>query len=170
MKKQIERRRQSRELLATSEVGILYPEPHKEGIDSLPEEKYDTLLVHVLNLSEGGALLESFQGFIVGSAFDLWLPLSHKKLWMVCKGQVIWVDESPTKRNHYLLGVQFQTATRYQEVPRYRVIEGTRRMYPSDLEFLMHTKLFEAIPQEAKCPLLNRMNPKNVKAGERLIC
>jgi serine/threonine protein kinase len=42
-------------------------------------------------------------------------------------------------------------------------------MYPSDLEFLMATPLFDAISEEAKCPLLNVMIPQRVKAGERII-
>jgi len=42
------------------------------------------------------------------------------------------------------------------------------RMHPSDVEFLMHTQLFDAIPQEAKRRLLNCMTPKHVKAGEKL--
>ena len=42
-------------------------------------------------------------------------------------------------------------------------------MYPSDLEFLITTPLLKAIPLEAKCPLLDRMNPQQVQAGARFI-
>jgi serine/threonine protein kinase len=42
-------------------------------------------------------------------------------------------------------------------------------MYPCDLEFLISSPLLDAIPLEAKCPLLNSMTPRQVPAGERFI-
>jgi CRP-like cAMP-binding protein len=39
---------------------------------------------------------------------------------------------------------------------------------PGDLEFLMSTKLFDSIPRTAICRLLNCLQPKHLKAGERL--
>ena len=42
-------------------------------------------------------------------------------------------------------------------------------MCPSDLEFFTGTRLFDAISEEAKCPLLNSMTPKHVQPGQRFI-
>jgi serine/threonine protein kinase len=38
-----------------------------------------------------------------------------------------------------------------------------------DLEFFRGTQLFDAISEEAKCPLLNRMTPEYVETGKRFI-
>lgn len=53
-KKRKERRSWPRETVPTSEVGIVYPQYDEEGKDVGSEDMPDTLLVPVLNRSEGG--------------------------------------------------------------------------------------------------------------------
>lgn len=173
MKRGKESRRRLRETFPTPKLAIIYPQyKKKEEKDLAPKDKCDSLLVNVLNMSEGGILLESSIKFKVGSLLDI--RIQHHtdeslKVWMAFKGKVIWVDKSPARPNYYRIGVASQTAKLNKEVPRREVGLPKKGVCPSDVQFLMHTKLLDAIPQEAKCYLLNCMTPKYLKAGERLI-
>jgi serine/threonine protein kinase len=173
MKEGKERRRRPREISSTPKLAIIYPQyTKKEKKNLAPEDKCDSLLVNVLNISEGGILLESSMKFKVGSLLDI--RIQHHtneslKVWMAFKGKVIWVDKCPVKPNYYRIGVASQTAKLNKEVLKHEVELPKKGMCPSDVQFLMHTKLVDAIPQEAKCYLLNCMTPKYLKAGERLI-
>lgn len=169
MRRQKERRQHPREFLPTPEVGILYPEYSKKGGGSDIEGKLDTLLVNVLNRSNGGLLLESFLEFKVGSSLNILVRLPHEELWQAFKGKVKWVDKKPNKQNHYLFGIKFQPGISHIEVPMHKAEIRKKRMYPRDLEFLMQIPLFDSISQESRCPLLNCMTPKHLQAGERLI-
>lgn len=173
MKRKKERRRWPREIFPTPKLGIIYPQYKKEGKDLAPEDECDSLLVNVVNMGEGGVLLESSLKFKVGSLFDIWIQHhtdESLKVWMASKGKVIWVDKNPAKPNYYRMGVASQTGILHKEAPRHRVGLPKKAISPSDVQFLMHTKLVDAIPQEAKCHLLNCMSPKYLKAGERFIC
>jgi serine/threonine protein kinase len=65
--------------------------------------------------------------------------------------------------------VEFHGTASFTERTTSGVEEGKRRMYPSDLEFLINTPLLKVIPMEAKCPLLNFMTPRRVPTGARFI-
>ena len=152
-----ERRRWQRKTLTSPEIAILYPLSDKK------ESTSDAFLFYVLNISEGGVLLESPQRFEADSFFDMWIRLSDERVWTAFEGKVIWLHKSFNKPNHYLLGVQFQRPKLHEEVTVHK------RMSPSDVEFLIHTQLLDAIPQDAWCPVLNCIVPKHLRAGERLI-
>lgn len=122
MKRQKERRQWPREILPTPEVGIVYPRYSEEEIGSPSKDKPDTLLVHLINMSDGGLLLESCLGFQVGSLLDMQIRIPHRKVWMPVKGKVIWIDEDPTKPNYYLLGVKFQPQTLHEQVPMHTMV------------------------------------------------
>jgi CRP-like cAMP-binding protein len=154
---QKERRRWQRKTLPSPEIAILYPLSDKK------ESTSDSFLFYVLNISEGGVLLEYPQRFEAGSFFDMRIRLSDERVWTAFEGKVIWLHKSFNKPNHYLLGVQFQRPKLHEEVTVHK------RVSPSDVEFLMHTQLFDAIPQDARCPVLNCIVPKHLRAGERLI-
>lgn len=59
MSTQKERRRWVRESLLTPVFAILYPQQGGDGRVTPPEDGNDTLLVAVLNSSDGGVLLDS---------------------------------------------------------------------------------------------------------------
>ncbi len=157
---QKEKRHWVRKTLLTPEIAILYPQYEKEKEDSA----LDTVLVYVLNISEGGALFESPVKFKASSLFDILIRLSEERIWTAFEGRVISVYPSSNKLNYHLLGVQFQKIKLHEEVAVRK-----KRMSPSDVEFLMQTQLFDAVPEEARCPLLNCLVPKHVHAGDRLI-
>jgi serine/threonine protein kinase/Tfp pilus assembly protein PilZ len=164
-----ERRRHPREVLPARDVGIVHPHNVGQERDDLPGDGNDTLLVYLLNISKGGFLLESLQNLEVHTEVDLWTRLPDEKDWQAFRGRVVWTELTPTQSDSYLLGVEFQGHDSFTEGTTSGVEEGKRRMYPGDLEFLITTPLLEAIPLEAKCPLLNSMTPHRVPAGARFI-
>jgi len=170
MKAKKERRKWHRETVPTSEIAIVYPEYDQEAKDIGAENRPDTLLVHILNRSESGLLLESPLKFKVGAWLDIRIRLLHEKAWMALKGKVTRTDQSKDRRNHYyLVGIEFQPETLRQELPTGIATEGEKRMYPPDLEFFLSTQLFEAVSDKAKCPLLNCMTPSRFKQGDRVL-
>jgi CRP-like cAMP-binding protein len=166
MKSNKERRRHVREVLPTPELGIVYPQ---YGEDDKDADIQDTTVVHILNRSKRGILLESLKRFKPASLLDMRMQIPHEKVWMAYPGEVVWSDNSPTRPGYYVLGIKFSTVPLHEEVSTHGRPLAKKRMYPSGLEFLMTTSLFDAISEEAKCPLLNVMIPKHVKAGEEII-
>jgi len=168
MRKGKERRQHPREVLETPEVGVVYPKS-SERTGKATEARPDTLLVNVINKSEGGLLLESCLRFRKGSYLDIQMRLPDEHVWQAFKGRVVWGRESQDKKEYYLLGVKFQPATLPVDLPLDKTAVLKKRMYPRDLEFLMRVPLFDCLAQDARCPLLNTMTTKQVQAGERFI-
>ncbi len=169
MKRQKERRRWVRKSPPESEVALVYPEYGKQWQQADDEDKPDSLIVNVANSSGGGFLLESPLALESGSVFDMRMKSPGDEVWSTLKGKIIWTDSNPEKQNCYVMGVELQRDTVHDEIPA-RAIEAKRkRMWPSELEFLLQTQLLDIAPHEAKCALLNRMRPKRVAAGERII-
>lgn len=169
MTKKKERRRWKRKNPKAPEIGILYQESAKEGQDAAIEGEEDTLLVYLLNRSEGGLLLESSFPFKVGSSLDLRVRFPDGKAWLAYEGKVAWTDTSPDRPSCYLLGVELEQAETFEEAPARGEAKPKKRMFPSDLEFLIKTDLFYIVPEEARCHLLNCMTPMHLEASERLI-
>ena len=169
MSQQRERRHHPRETLPTPEVGIVHPHYAGQEQDLLSVDAMDTLLVYMLNMSKGGFLLESLQKLEIDTEVDLWTRLPRGKEWQAFRGRVVWTEPSPVKFDSFLLGVEFLRPDADTEQTRTAAEQEQRRMYPSDLEFFMSLPLFDALPLEAKCPLLNYMIPIRVQAGERFI-
>ena len=168
MKKQKDRRRWLREIPETSKSGIVYvPDADKRfterGRDS------DALLLNVLNMSKMGFLLESPLEFKAGSLLDMRIWNPHKKVWMATSARVRWVHGVPSQNGSYLIGVEFGKKGTDENACDGEVGAHGKRMSPSDLDFLLNTKLLSAIPQESVCPLLNSLTYRHVKAGERII-
>jgi len=166
---QRERRRSPREALPTPEICIVYPDrgDKKTGAAFIPRE--DTILVRVLNRSDNGLLLESPVPLEQGSLLDVRTRFKDEKMWLAQRARVVWSATIPEKPNWHLLGVDLESsiALDNRSVPAEGV--RARRMRPSELEFLLQTRLFAAIPAEARCPVLNLMIPRDVRQGERFI-
>jgi serine/threonine protein kinase len=88
---------------------------------------------------------------------------------MSVRGKVKWAHDYPSKPGYYIFGVEFdhEPSSEVQPLPSTGIDRG--RMSPSDLEFLLNTNLFNAIPRESVCPLLNSLTYKHCKPGERFI-
>ena len=169
MSRRKERRKNPRQTLPTPEFGIVHPHYTGQQGEQFSGKGKDTLLVYLLNVSEGGFLLESLQRLEIDTEVDLWTRLPQRKNWHAAHGRVVWAEPSPIKSDFYLLGVEFLEVVLSAERTRAASDPEKRRMYPDDLEFLIASPLFNAVPLEAKCPLLDRMTPVQVKAGERFI-
>ncbi|MGD8989221.1 MAG: protein kinase [Syntrophobacterales bacterium] len=169
MSQQTERRRYPRKVLPAPDVGIVHPHYGVEEQDHATGSGSDTLLVYLLNMSEGGFLLEALQRLPVDTEVDLWTRLPDDKDWQAFRGRVVWEQMSPVKSESYLLGVELLETLEFPEGTKSCVEEGKRKMYPHDLEFLINTPLLDAISLEAKCPLLSSMTPKHVRAKTRFI-
>jgi serine/threonine protein kinase len=168
MKKRKERRQHPREVLETPHVGMVYPKSKKKE-EEATEARPDTLLVNVINKSEGGLLLESCLRFRKGSSLDIQMRLPNEQVWQAFRGKVVWGRESPDKKEYHLLGVKFHPATGPSDLPMDKTAVLRKKMYPRDLEFLMRVPLFDCLAQDARCPLLNSMTPQQVEEGERFI-
>jgi len=164
-----ERRHHPRKTLPKPEVGIVHPNYTEQQRKQLSGEGKDTLLVYLLNVSEGGFLLESLQRLEINTDVDLWTRPPPGKDWQAVHGRVVWSEPSPIKSGFFLLGVEFLKIASSAERKRPAQDPTKRRMYPDDLQFLITSPLFQSIPLEAKCPLLDRMTPIHVKTGERFI-
>ena len=169
MSRMTERRQHTRQTLPTPEVSIVHPHYGGQEGEQLSGEGKDTLLVYLLNVSEGGFLLESLQRLEMRTEVNLWTRNPQGKDWQAIHGRVVWTKPSPIKSGCHLLGVEFLQFALSAERTRSALDPEKRRMYPGDLEFLIASPLFDAIPLEAKCPLLDRMIPIQVKTGERFI-
>jgi serine/threonine protein kinase len=168
VKRKKERRQWHREISPFSEVGIVYPQYDELEQDVSSGDRRDTWLVRILNSSEGGLLLESPLRFRVGSLLDMRIRLPREDVWKAFGGEVVWVRETPDKDNYCFLGVKLHPESR-EPLPVDSVQAGKKRISPADFEFFMSTQLFDAISEEAKCPLLNCMTPGHIQAGERFL-
>ncbi len=164
-----ERRRHPRQILTEPDVVIIHIDPVWQEQDNLSGTEKDSLLAYLHNMSKGGFLLESHRSLTIDSQLDLWVRLPLERDWQAFQGRVVWTEQSPIKSGSYLLGVELQGPALSAERPPSEVREEKRKMYPRDLEFLINTPLFGAIPLDAKCPLLNCMTPRHVPAGARII-
>lgn len=169
MPTQKERRRWFRESLQTPVFAILYPQHGGEAKVAPPEDGNDTLLVAVLNSSDGGVLLESPRELAVGSMFDLRMKLPYDKAWLTYEGKVMWSETRPEKRSCFRLGVEVQRATTGERVSPQVISRRRKRMWTSELEFLLQSQLVRVAPEAAKCCLLNCVSRRCLSAGDRLI-
>jgi serine/threonine protein kinase len=163
-----ERRKNPRETLKIPAIGILYP---KNEIVSERSEtgSGDTVLTYIHNRSDGGLLIETPVDFTKDNRFSILVRFDDEERWRNIEGTVTWVSVNPKNTSTYLMGIQAQSLPFHHEDLKPPKTKRSRRMYPSELEFLTQTSLFTSISSEVKCPLLNSMVPERVKAGARLI-
>jgi eukaryotic-like serine/threonine-protein kinase len=168
LKHQKDRRQCPRKLMKSPQVGIIYLQC-KESPDSDFKKKPDVLFVNVLNMSKNGLLLESSQKIKDLLILDMRIWYSHKRVWMSIKGKVKWTAHCPSKPGRYFWGVRFLKKPLQNDAAIPVSGKQKKLIKPSDLEFLLRTTFFRAIPKDAICPLLNSLTFKHLKKGERLI-
>jgi CRP-like cAMP-binding protein len=171
MAREKDRRRWPRQPLAGSGVGIAYQKHDEEVQKPELEELRGASLVHVVNRSQGGFLLEAPARCNAGTLLDMRVRLPDEPMWRSCKGRVVWVNESSHEKNRRLLGVELLSPEADQELSHGGISVRRKPMSPSDLDFFRRTPFFNAvsISEKAKFSLLQRMTPEYVRAGERFI-
>ncbi|MEW6571341.1 MAG: protein kinase [Nitrospirota bacterium] len=167
MKRQRERRRVSRDILQPPDLGIIYLVGKKRNQST--SYRPGILLANTLDISKSGVLVQSPVRLKVLSSIAMRIRNPAKRIWIPVKGRVKWVKSSHAQPGYYNMGVRFDKKSCSSEVFM-RASDRTREeLAPSDVDFLLNTKFFGAIPRESVCPLLNKLAFKYCKAGERFI-
>jgi CRP-like cAMP-binding protein len=169
MSAQTERRLHPRQILTEPDLVIIYPHSFGREQNHLPVNGKDSVLAYLHNMSKAGFLLESHQSLPVDTHIDLWARVPSGQDWQAFGGRVVWTKQSPSKSSSFLLGIELRGPDRIAERPASKMKEPKGKMCPGDLEFLVNTSPLHLIPLRAKCPLLDRMTPIQVKPGERFI-
>ncbi|HBD09309.1 MAG TPA: serine/threonine protein kinase [Syntrophobacteraceae bacterium] len=138
------------------------------GFDAYPSSS-DPLLafyVNVLNVAEKGALIEASQDLEGISRLVLRILLHGKDGWRAFFSRPAW-SRRGAENGLYLAGLEFlytlENFAPFRGLPQEQSIPSS-----ADLEFLLHTHMLDSIPEHALCHLLNCLNRKTLKAGERL--
>lgn len=170
MKRKEERRRWPRERYPTLDVAIVYRQRDGRGPRTAFEGSFDTLLVLVVDYSKNGFLLKSTMKLKVGSLVHMRIRLPRDSVWVPFIGKVVRVADSPTDDNYYFVAVELDLGRQLESISMAdKSLFGKGAMSPSDLAFFLGTKFFNAISEEAMCSVLNRMTPRDIRAGERFI-
>lgn len=164
-----EKRRSPREALKVPAIGILYPKENEIFPKMSVAVSADTMLAYIHNRSDGGLLIETPVDLGMDAKFNILVRFSDEKEWRGMEGTVAWMAEHPKNTSNFLMGIQVQKIPLHNMELQPPKGKRLKRMYPSDLEFLLQTNLFTAISSEVKCPLLNSMMPERIKAGAPLI-
>jgi CRP-like cAMP-binding protein/tRNA A-37 threonylcarbamoyl transferase component Bud32 len=148
---------------------VICPRYDEKGREIVPEDRPDALLVLIINRSKNGFLFKSPLRFTIGSLLQMRTRLSHGDVWVPSFGKVVRASDSPTDGHFYLLGVELDPKRQSEDSSMDRAPTEKRGVSSRDLEFLMGTKLFDALSDEAKCSLVNSMKQQHLEAGERFI-
>ena len=168
MEKYQKKRRFPRESLQPPNFGIICAKK-KSSLHRDSQDETDTMYVNVLNVSERGLLLQSPQRYKVNSTLDMEICHPHSKVWTGIKGRVKWTDDIPSKSGYFRLGIEYHKHNLGEHGTTKMDRAQKKHILPSDLEFLLNTNLFAAIPRESVTPLLNSLKFKKVRTGERFI-
>lgn len=163
-----EQRRTPREKIIPAGFGIICRKKFPPG-RTQKERARDSLVVNLMDMSEGGAQLQSSQRLPLQGSYDMMLQHPSQKKWKAARGKIIWLKPNAGNPGFFLFGVEFQKKAPARGYTLKGPEPGERSLLPGDIEFLLNTTLFTAIPQESICPLLNSLVLKTCKAGERLI-
>ncbi|MBN2126402.1 MAG: protein kinase [Deltaproteobacteria bacterium] len=165
----MERRKNPRRSHPDLPIAIAYPAREGKGKRGRGRRGGNPVFVNLIDSSEGGLCLGSSVPFEEGADLDLNVPVPSDGAWKGVACRIVSVRDSSDMPGHWLLGVTFETRDARGgsgPVPGRR---GKGWMGPEDLEFLLRTPLFDSISLETRCPLLNRLQRRTVRAGKRLI-
>jgi eukaryotic-like serine/threonine-protein kinase len=162
MKPKNERRRWPRETLSPPRVGVVHL---ASGQEQEPGEA--TVITEVHSISPGGALLTAGSKLSRGSRLCLHVFEQGAGQWQTFQAKVA-LSELATSGDRHLARVEF---TQEETPPRQCLqhLQASSAPQPKDVEFLLGTPLFQAIPQRAVCPLLNQVVRRGLPAGQRLM-
>ncbi len=163
------RRRWIRQELSPPEIGILYT-GNKGFVPGHHASKQPTVLfVDLLNRSLGGVIIRTKWQIGQDSEFYLQIFSALEESWELAMVETKWTDSDPGHPGYNIIGVEFKekepTAPFTVDDP------STRKLVPlpADYEFFRNADIFNAIPRDAVCALLNSIAYKHVKAGHRLM-
>ncbi len=162
MKPEKERRRWEREELSPPLVTVVHE------IDGLGDDTGgEPVIAELHSISPGGAMLTSGKELIRGSRICLHVYHKASKKWENLRAVVVASDPTGAGCGH-LVRVEFLHAD-HRERPCLFHTQVRAKPLPADVEFLLNTPMFKAIPAQAVCPLLNQMTRRALRAGQRLM-
>jgi tRNA A-37 threonylcarbamoyl transferase component Bud32/Tfp pilus assembly protein PilZ len=168
MKKRNVYERWSQEALDSPELGFIYFKKRK-GSRSSSQKDLDALIVHVLKKDRKGVLLQSPLKFRVLSKLILVIHHPEKKIWMSTTGKVTWIKGHTSTVGYHMLGVDFYKKAIPKDISNQIETIQKAKISPADIDFLLTKDLFNEIPRESLCPLLNNLSFTQYKEGTRLI-
>jgi serine/threonine protein kinase len=168
MPDQHNRRKWDRQTLDPPELGYLLSEDleYKSGTAFIDPPQ--SLYVDLLNKGQGGAALKTAWRIEPDTAVRLLTYNTNEKLCYVCRGEVRWLKPQSDPSGDFRVGLEITK----QEAVRENIALGAECREipnPSDFEFFNQTNIFDSIPREALCSLLNSLAYRKVKSGERFI-
>ena len=158
-----------RQVFDVPEVGAVYGFREIPSDDSSLEVPAFGVFVDVLNISEDGAAvaIESSIQFEPNSLVNFIFVDSSKSEWVTTQVRVIWVKPSLSK-NLYLAGFEFIYKLSKDAGIRHAASRANWPQ-PTDISFLIETRLLKFLPRQAICPLLNCLSLERIEKGKRLI-
>lgn len=169
MKARKDLRKSPRQVFDVPEVGVVYGFREIPSDDSSLEVPAFGVFVDVLNISEDGAAvaIESSIQFEPNSLVNFIFVDSSKSEWVTTQVRVIWVKPSLSK-NLYLAGFEFIYKLSKDAGIRHAASRANWPQ-PTDISFLIETRLLKFLPRQAICPLLNCLSLERIEKGKRLI-
>ncbi|MFC1523392.1 protein kinase [Thermodesulfobacteriota bacterium] len=160
-----ERRRWPRIAVEEPELAMIYGS-YDPGNQLLPCEDVACFFVGVHNISNGGILVESDWRFTVDNRIEFMLHEFRKMHWQRYHARVAWVKPA-TYGTRQLAGIEILDPGPGKKEKG--VTTETINSLLADIDFLLHTSLLEYIPTSAVWPLLNCLQPIQIKTGETII-
>ena len=163
------RRRWIRAVLNPPEIGILYT-GNQGFVPGAPVNRQpSTLFIDLLNRSLGSVILRTKWQIDLETEFYLQVHNALEDLWETVKVKAKWANADPNRPGYTIIGVEFcPTDDTDKPIEEQR---PSRKIVPlpSDYEFFRDCELFQAIPRDAVCAVLNELTYVHVKAGYRLL-
>jgi serine/threonine protein kinase len=163
------RRRWMRQKLNPPEIGILYT-GNKGFVPGHHASKQPTVLfVDLLNRSLGGAIIRTKWQIGQDSEFYLQIFSALEETWELAMVETKWADSDPGHPGYNIIGVEFK---KKEPKAPFTVDDPSTRKFvpiPADYEFFRNADIFDVIPRDAVCALLNNISYKHVKSGHRLM-
>lgn len=167
MAMQHDRRKWFRRDLSDPHIGILHfccmIDQKDAGDNGLPSH----LFVDVHNLCPTGAMVESAERLTPETRLNFLCLDPTDNRWKVLNARVAW-SKATRGRSTFRSGLEYLA-----EDKRSKEVEddalGENRPRPEDMEFLLSTKLLDALPRTAVCHLLNCLTRREIPAGKRFI-
>ena len=163
------RRRWIRQVLSPPEIGILYT-GNKGFVPGHHVNKQPSVLfVDLLNRSLGGVIIRTKWQIGQDSEFYLQIFSELEEDWELVKVVTKWSDSDPQRPGYNIIGVEYQE--KEPAAPFTIDDPATRKLVPlpSDYKFFRSADIFNVVPRDAVCAMLNSVTYKHVKAGRRLM-
>ena len=148
-------------------MAILYQFADSTPFDYLSGNGQFPQFVDVHDYSERGVRVESSAKLRPAARLAMQFKDSLDQDWQTLETKVIWTRQK-SGDGLCMAGLEIIRALEPAQVEDL-FAEPTGKPEPTDLDFLLNTKLLRGIPRHAVCPFLNCLGQKTALAGQRLM-